>query len=209
MSLFFLGGSGRLAVCGQTRSVKQVNLRFCDISVAVSDGQRQGGEDLSPLRDGQSRGADQTHAGLGQRRLPAQRRGRTQTDTQRQWAKENLSSVAYRRRVWASVCVSAGSNPLDHQILNVSLPEYFPSAKRPRVSPCKAKAAPEEPCSRGRAHLPWSLRRTTSAKIKTIASFLQEGILILKLAANLINGGKKLVTQLVLHRMATGLHTVH
>ncbi|XP_027866826.1 DNA (cytosine-5)-methyltransferase 3B isoform X1 [Xiphophorus couchianus] len=43
---------------------------------------------------------------------------------------------------------SASSNPLDHQILNVSLPEYFPSAKRPRVSPCKAKAAPEEPCSR-------------------------------------------------------------
>ncbi|PWA29439.1 hypothetical protein CCH79_00017089 [Gambusia affinis] len=43
---------------------------------------------------------------------------------------------------------SASSNPLDHQILNVSLPEYFPSAKRPKVIPCKAKAAPEEPCSR-------------------------------------------------------------
>ncbi|XP_034447079.1 DNA (cytosine-5)-methyltransferase 3B isoform X1 [Hippoglossus hippoglossus] len=38
----------------------------------------------------------------------------------------------------------ANSNPLDHQVLDVSLPEYFPSAKRPRVSLCKNKAAPEE-----------------------------------------------------------------
>ncbi|XP_038165273.1 DNA (cytosine-5)-methyltransferase 3B isoform X2 [Cyprinodon tularosa] len=43
---------------------------------------------------------------------------------------------------------NANGNPLDHQILNVSLPEYFPSAKRPKVSPSKTKAAPEEPCSR-------------------------------------------------------------
>ncbi|XP_047223009.1 DNA (cytosine-5)-methyltransferase 3B [Girardinichthys multiradiatus] len=43
---------------------------------------------------------------------------------------------------------SANSNPLDHQILNVSLPEYFPSTKRPKVSPYKGKAVPEEPCSR-------------------------------------------------------------
>ncbi|KAM4571318.1 DNA (cytosine-5)-methyltransferase 3B isoform 3-T3 [Fundulus diaphanus] len=43
---------------------------------------------------------------------------------------------------------SASSNPLDHQILNVSLPEYFPTAKRPKVSPGKTKAAPEEPCSK-------------------------------------------------------------
>ncbi|XP_015249064.1 PREDICTED: DNA (cytosine-5)-methyltransferase 3B-like [Cyprinodon variegatus] len=43
---------------------------------------------------------------------------------------------------------NANGNPLDHQILNVSLPEYFPSAKRPKVSPFKTKAAPEEPCSR-------------------------------------------------------------
>lgn len=46
--------------------------------------------------------------------------------------------------------IPADGNPLDHQILNVSLPEYFPSAKRPKVSPSKTKAAPEEPCSRGR-----------------------------------------------------------
>ncbi|KAF0036026.1 hypothetical protein F2P81_011338 [Scophthalmus maximus] len=39
---------------------------------------------------------------------------------------------------------SANSNPLDHQVLDVSLPEYFPSAKRPRLSLCKSKAAPEE-----------------------------------------------------------------
>ncbi|KAK5895061.1 hypothetical protein CesoFtcFv8_011684 [Champsocephalus esox] len=43
---------------------------------------------------------------------------------------------------------SADSNPLDHQVLDVSLPEYFPSAKRPRVSLCKGKAAPEETYSR-------------------------------------------------------------
>ncbi|KAM6925498.1 DNA (cytosine-5)-methyltransferase 3B-like isoform 2-T2 [Xenentodon cancila] len=39
---------------------------------------------------------------------------------------------------------SANSDPLDHQVLNVSLPEYFPSAKRPKVGLCKNKAAPEE-----------------------------------------------------------------
>nr|XP_010768823.1 PREDICTED: ADAMTS-like protein 4 [Notothenia coriiceps] len=43
---------------------------------------------------------------------------------------------------------SADSNPLDNQVLDVSLPEYFPSAKRPRVSLCKGKAAPEETYSR-------------------------------------------------------------
>ncbi|KAM4738409.1 DNA (cytosine-5)-methyltransferase 3B isoform 2-T2 [Anableps anableps] len=43
---------------------------------------------------------------------------------------------------------SANNNPLDHQILNVSLPEYFSSAKRPKVSLCKTKAAPEDTCSR-------------------------------------------------------------
>uniref|UniRef100_A0A665W1Z5 DNA (cytosine-5-)-methyltransferase n=1 Tax=Echeneis naucrates TaxID=173247 RepID=A0A665W1Z5_ECHNA len=49
-----------------------------------------------------------------------------------------------------SLCVSADSNPLDHHVLDVSLPEYFPSAKRPRVSLCKNKAAPEESYCRGR-----------------------------------------------------------
>ncbi|XP_024126313.2 DNA (cytosine-5)-methyltransferase 3B isoform X1 [Oryzias melastigma] len=39
---------------------------------------------------------------------------------------------------------SGDSNPLDHQLLNVSLPEYFPGAKRPKISLCKTKAAPEE-----------------------------------------------------------------
>lgn len=47
----------------------------------------------------------------------------------------------------ARVC--AGSNPLDHQVLDVSLPEYFPSAKRPRVGLCKNKSGPEESYSRG------------------------------------------------------------
>lgn len=48
------------------------------------------------------------------------------------------------------VCVPADSNPLDHQVLDVALPDYFPSAKRPRVSLCKSKAGPEESYSRGR-----------------------------------------------------------
>uniref|UniRef100_A0A8C7ZPQ9 DNA (cytosine-5-)-methyltransferase n=1 Tax=Oryzias sinensis TaxID=183150 RepID=A0A8C7ZPQ9_9TELE len=39
---------------------------------------------------------------------------------------------------------SHNSNPLDHQLLNVSLPEYVPGAKRPKVSLCKSKAVPEE-----------------------------------------------------------------
>ncbi|XP_041859227.1 DNA (cytosine-5)-methyltransferase 3B isoform X2 [Melanotaenia boesemani] len=43
---------------------------------------------------------------------------------------------------------SASSNPLDHQVLNVSLPEYVPCAKRPKASLCKNKAAPEESYSR-------------------------------------------------------------
>uniref|UniRef100_A0A671Z1A4 DNA (cytosine-5-)-methyltransferase n=1 Tax=Sparus aurata TaxID=8175 RepID=A0A671Z1A4_SPAAU len=47
------------------------------------------------------------------------------------------------------LCAPADSNPLDHQVLDVALPEYFPSAKRPRVSLCKTKAAPEESYSRG------------------------------------------------------------
>lgn len=50
------------------------------------------------------------------------------------------------------VCASTDSNPLDHQVLDVSLPEYFPSAKRPRMSLCKSKAAPEESYSRGAEH---------------------------------------------------------
>lgn len=49
------------------------------------------------------------------------------------------------------LCAPADSNPLDHQVLDVALPEYFPSAKRPRVSLCKTKAAPEESYSRGSA----------------------------------------------------------
>lgn len=48
------------------------------------------------------------------------------------------------------LCPPADSNPLDHQVLDVSLPEYFPSAKRPKVSLCKSKA-PEESYSRGGA----------------------------------------------------------
>ncbi|XP_037833008.1 DNA (cytosine-5)-methyltransferase 3B isoform X2 [Kryptolebias marmoratus] len=43
---------------------------------------------------------------------------------------------------------SANSNPLDHQILNVSLHEYFAGAKRAKPNFCKIKAAPEESCSR-------------------------------------------------------------
>uniref|UniRef100_A0A668TRY6 DNA (cytosine-5-)-methyltransferase n=1 Tax=Oreochromis aureus TaxID=47969 RepID=A0A668TRY6_OREAU len=44
--------------------------------------------------------------------------------------------------------VSADSNPLDHHVLDVSLSEYFPSTKRPKLSLCKSKAAPEEMCNR-------------------------------------------------------------
>ncbi|CAB1336307.1 unnamed protein product, partial [Coregonus sp. 'balchen'] len=40
------------------------------------------------------------------------------------------------------------SNPLNHKVLDVSLPEYFPTAKRPRISLCKAKSSPEEVYSR-------------------------------------------------------------
>uniref|UniRef100_A0A4W5Q2G0 DNA (cytosine-5-)-methyltransferase n=1 Tax=Hucho hucho TaxID=62062 RepID=A0A4W5Q2G0_9TELE len=40
------------------------------------------------------------------------------------------------------------SNTLNHQVLDVSLPEYFPTAKRPRISLCKAKSGPEEVYSR-------------------------------------------------------------
>ncbi|CAI5648909.1 unnamed protein product [Oreochromis niloticus] len=43
---------------------------------------------------------------------------------------------------------SANSNPLDHHVLDVSLSEYFPSTKRPKLSLCKSKAAPEEMCNR-------------------------------------------------------------
>ncbi|XP_042080998.1 DNA (cytosine-5)-methyltransferase 3B isoform X3 [Haplochromis burtoni] len=43
---------------------------------------------------------------------------------------------------------SANSNPLEHHVLDVSLCEYFPSAKRPKLSLCKSKAAPEELCNR-------------------------------------------------------------
>ncbi|XP_056128774.1 DNA (cytosine-5)-methyltransferase 3B [Lampris incognitus] len=43
---------------------------------------------------------------------------------------------------------NAASNPLDKQVLDVSVPEYFPVAKRPRVNICKSKAAPEETYSR-------------------------------------------------------------
>uniref|UniRef100_A0A8C7KAY8 DNA (cytosine-5-)-methyltransferase n=1 Tax=Oncorhynchus kisutch TaxID=8019 RepID=A0A8C7KAY8_ONCKI len=41
------------------------------------------------------------------------------------------------------------SNPLNHKVLDVSLLEYFPTAKRPRISLCKAKSSPEEVYSRG------------------------------------------------------------
>ncbi|XP_075993266.1 DNA (cytosine-5)-methyltransferase 3B isoform X2 [Genypterus blacodes] len=43
---------------------------------------------------------------------------------------------------------SAESNPLHPHVLDVPLPEYFPSPKRPRVSVSKSKAAPEEAYSR-------------------------------------------------------------
>ncbi|XP_008285851.1 DNA (cytosine-5)-methyltransferase 3B-like [Stegastes partitus] len=43
---------------------------------------------------------------------------------------------------------SADSNPLVHHVLDLSPPDYFPSPKRPRVSLCKSKAAPEESYSR-------------------------------------------------------------
>lgn len=46
-------------------------------------------------------------------------------------------------------CTCTDSNPLDHQVLDVSLPDYFPSAKRPRVGMCKSKSGPEESYSRG------------------------------------------------------------
>ncbi|KAF3860786.1 hypothetical protein F7725_001041 [Dissostichus mawsoni] len=59
----------------------------------------------------------------------------------------NVSSTE-EIRVVLFLCLPADSNPLDHQVLDVSLLEYFPSAKRPRVSLCKGKAAPEETYSR-------------------------------------------------------------
>ncbi|XP_029477725.1 DNA (cytosine-5)-methyltransferase 3B-like isoform X1 [Oncorhynchus nerka] len=40
------------------------------------------------------------------------------------------------------------SNPLNHKVLDVSLLEYFPTGKRPRISLCKAKSSPEEVYSR-------------------------------------------------------------
>ncbi|XP_036803165.1 DNA (cytosine-5)-methyltransferase 3B isoform X1 [Oncorhynchus mykiss] len=40
------------------------------------------------------------------------------------------------------------SNPLNHKVLDVSLLEYFPTTKRPRISLCKAKSSPEEVYSR-------------------------------------------------------------
>ncbi|CAL8398250.1 unnamed protein product [Boreogadus saida] len=42
----------------------------------------------------------------------------------------------------------AESKLLDHQVLDVSLPECFPSTKKPRMSLLKAKSAPEEVFSR-------------------------------------------------------------
>ncbi|CDQ76191.1 unnamed protein product [Oncorhynchus mykiss] len=47
------------------------------------------------------------------------------------------------------------SSTLNHQVLDVSLPEYFPTAKRPRVSLCKAKSGPEEVYSRGQRSTKW------------------------------------------------------
>ncbi|KAM8830468.1 DNA (cytosine-5)-methyltransferase 3B isoform 1-T1 [Synchiropus picturatus] len=41
-----------------------------------------------------------------------------------------------------------GDNKTLDQVLDVAVPEYFPSAKRPRVSTCKNKAGPEESYSR-------------------------------------------------------------
>ncbi|CAL8306216.1 unnamed protein product [Gadus morhua 'NCC'] len=43
---------------------------------------------------------------------------------------------------------NAESKLLDHQVLDVSLPECFPSTKKPRMSLLKAKSAPEEVFSR-------------------------------------------------------------
>lgn len=57
------------------------------------------------------------------------------------------------KRCWCLfLCGPADSNPLEHQVFDVSLPEYFPSAKRPRVSLCKTKSSPEESYSRGIGH---------------------------------------------------------
>ncbi|CDQ89475.1 unnamed protein product [Oncorhynchus mykiss] len=44
--------------------------------------------------------------------------------------------------------VVTDSNPLNHKVLDVSLLEYFPTTKRPRISLCKAKSSPEEVYSR-------------------------------------------------------------
>uniref|UniRef100_A0A3Q4GWT7 DNA (cytosine-5-)-methyltransferase n=1 Tax=Neolamprologus brichardi TaxID=32507 RepID=A0A3Q4GWT7_NEOBR len=43
---------------------------------------------------------------------------------------------------------SASEQGSRHHVLDVSLSEYFPSAKRPKLSLCKSKAAPEELCNR-------------------------------------------------------------
>ncbi|KAG7260243.1 hypothetical protein CRUP_031898 [Coryphaenoides rupestris] len=43
---------------------------------------------------------------------------------------------------------NAESKLLNPQVLDVSLPEYFPSTKKPRMSLCKSKSAPEESYSR-------------------------------------------------------------
>ncbi|KAJ3589381.1 hypothetical protein NHX12_010226 [Muraenolepis orangiensis] len=42
----------------------------------------------------------------------------------------------------------AESKLLDQHVLDVSLPEYFPSTKKPRMSLCKSKSVPEESYSR-------------------------------------------------------------
>uniref|UniRef100_A0A8C7RY44 DNA (cytosine-5-)-methyltransferase n=1 Tax=Oncorhynchus mykiss TaxID=8022 RepID=A0A8C7RY44_ONCMY len=42
-----------------------------------------------------------------------------------------------------------GLKPTENPVLDVSLLEYFPTTKRPRISLCKAKSSPEEVYSRG------------------------------------------------------------
>uniref|UniRef100_A0A674BVV3 DNA (cytosine-5-)-methyltransferase n=1 Tax=Salmo trutta TaxID=8032 RepID=A0A674BVV3_SALTR len=44
-----------------------------------------------------------------------------------------------------------GLKPTENPVLDVSLLEYFPTAKRPRISLCKAKSSPEEVYSRGQS----------------------------------------------------------
>lgn len=67
---------------------------------ACADGQHPSRENIFSLRVGQSRGPGQTHAGLGQRWLPAQRRGGTQAHTYCWWARHQDRTLQT-----GSVCV--------------------------------------------------------------------------------------------------------